>query len=132
VAAPERVRPERGRRGGLARRVPGADALGNLVRPFHKTGRYYLQSWRDYLGATPQDLPVARPTVAVAAQAFWDELALIGLLARWPVSEPRAFQRITDEVLDGSSSTVAKAIWMSHSAFSSRPRRWPSPRQGRR
>ena len=101
MAAPERVRPERGRRGGLLRRAPGANALGNLVRPFHKTGRYYLQSWRDYLGATPQDLPLARPTVAVAAQAFWDELVLIGLLARRPVSEPRAFQRITGEVLDG-------------------------------
>jgi hypothetical protein len=100
VAVPERIDGKRQRRRRLRPRPPGTDALVNLVRPFRNTGRYYLQSWRDYLGATPEDLPVARPTPALAVQAFSDELVLLGLLARRPVSEAGAFKRITGEVID--------------------------------
>lgn len=78
---------------------PGVGALGNVITPFAKTGRYYLQSWRDYLDHEPSDLPIARPTVALATQAFRDEIALLGLRMHRPVSEPRAFARITREVV---------------------------------
>nr|WP_310786819.1 hypothetical protein [Mycobacterium sp. Z3061] len=65
------------------------------------TGQYLAQSWRDYLGQTPDELPIARPTVALAAQAFRDEVVLMGLKARRPVSRPEVFDRITREVLAG-------------------------------
>jgi hypothetical protein len=78
---------------------PGAGALGNAVRPFVKTGRYYTQSWRDYLDHQPSDLPIARPTIALATQALRDEIALLGLRMHRPISDPHSFQRITHEVV---------------------------------
>ncbi|MCH9736581.1 MAG: hypothetical protein K0U78_18835, partial [Actinomycetia bacterium] len=66
---------------------PDAGALGKFVRPFVRTGRYYAQSWRDYLDHEPRGLPVARPTIALAAHAFRDEVVLLGLRARRPVSD---------------------------------------------
>jgi hypothetical protein len=78
---------------------PGAGALGNVIRPFMKTGRYYAQSWRDYVGREPSELPIARPTIALATQAFRDEIALLGLRMHRPISEPHEFQRITREVV---------------------------------
>lgn len=75
--------------------------LGNAVRPFTRTGRYVAQSWRDYLAETPDELPIARPTIALAAQAFRDEVVLMGLKARRPVSPPAAFEHITREVEAG-------------------------------
>jgi hypothetical protein len=56
---------------------PGAGVLGDVVRPFIKTGRYYTQSWRDYLDREPSELPIARPTIALATQAFRDEIAVV-------------------------------------------------------
>lgn len=84
---------------GSRRLPPGAGALGNLVRPFVKTGRYYAQSWRNYLGHEPSELPIARPTIALATQAFRDEIALLGLRMHRPISDPGSFQRITREVV---------------------------------
>ncbi len=81
--------------------VPGVGGLGGAVLPFTQTGRYFAQSWRDYLGQPPDDLPIARPTIALAAQAFRDEVVLVGLKARRPVSRPDAFKRITREVATG-------------------------------
>jgi pimeloyl-ACP methyl ester carboxylesterase len=77
------------------------DGLGVAVEPFMHTGRYFAQSWRDYLGQAPDELPIARPTIALAAQAFRDEVVLMGLKARRPVSRPEAFDRITREVVAG-------------------------------
>lgn len=76
-------------------------ALGSAVQPFTHTGRYVAQSWREYVGQEPGALPIARPTLALAAQAFRDEVVLMGLRARRPVSRPEEFARITDEVLAG-------------------------------
>ena len=42
--------------------APGAAVLGTVVRPFENAGRYYTQSWRDYLDGEPGELPLARPT----------------------------------------------------------------------
>lgn len=68
------------------------------MRPFARTGRYYSQSWRDYLDRSATELPIARPTVALTAQAFRDEVVLAGLRLRRPVSDPVNFERITREV----------------------------------
>lgn len=75
--------------------------LGGAIRPFTHTGRYFAQSWRDYLAHEPSELPIARPTIALAAQAFRDEVVLAGLKARRPVSRPEGFERITREVIAG-------------------------------
>lgn len=78
--------------------LPGP--LGNLLRPFDRTGRFYAQSWRDYLAPPDSALPIARPTVALASHAFRDELVLLGLRAQRPLSDPEQFERITGEVVD--------------------------------
>ncbi|BBZ38933.1 alpha/beta hydrolase family protein [Mycobacterium conspicuum] len=79
-------------------RLPHQVAAG-AVGPFARTGRYVAQSWRDYLDGEADGLPLARPTMALAAQAFRDEVVLLGLKARRPVSRPRVFERINDEVV---------------------------------
>ena len=88
--------PTSGARRGQA---PGAQVLGALVGPVTKTGGYYARSWRDYLGKNERELPIARPTISLAAHAFRDEIVLLGLRMRRPVSDERAFARINDEVL---------------------------------
>jgi hypothetical protein len=75
--------------------------MGGAVRPLLHTGRYYARSWRDHLDQGLADLPVARPTVAQAAQAFRDEIVLMGLKVRRPVSDPAVFERIGREVAAG-------------------------------
>ncbi|EUA88328.1 hypothetical protein I551_5225 [Mycobacterium ulcerans str. Harvey] len=72
--------------------------MGSVVTPFVHTGRYFAESWRDYLDQDSDGLPIARPTIALAAQAFRDEIVLMGLKARRPVSDPHVFERIDDEV----------------------------------
>lgn len=69
------------------------------VRPAWRTGTYVAKAWSDYLSSERGDLPVKRPTVALAAQAFRDEVVLAGLKIRRPVSRPVAFERINDEVV---------------------------------
>ena len=76
----------------------GVAGLGSAVKPFMRTGIYFAQSWHDYLDQHRNGLPIARPTIALAAQAFRDEVVLMGLKARRPVSRPRAFERIDREV----------------------------------
>jgi hypothetical protein len=80
---------------------PGVAGLGSAVRPFTHTGLYFARSWRDYLDQAPDELPIARPTIALAAQAFRDEVVLMGLKARRPVSRGDVFDRITREVVAG-------------------------------
>jgi hypothetical protein len=65
------------------------------------TGLYFAESWRDYLGQAPDELPIARPTIALAAQVFRDEIVLMGLKARRPVSRPDVFECVTREVVTG-------------------------------
>ncbi|HUH69721.1 MAG TPA: hypothetical protein VLZ05_13130 [Mycobacterium sp.] len=78
--------------------APVVGGLGSAVRPFMHTGQYFVRSWRDYLDQEPDGLPIARPTIALTAQAFRDEIVLMGLKARRPVSRPREFERISREV----------------------------------
>ncbi|WP_293043739.1 hypothetical protein [Mycobacterium sp.] len=78
-----------------------ASGVGGAIKPFTHTGQYIAESWRDYRGRGSDELPIARPTVALAAQAFRDEVVLMGLKARRPVTRPEAFDHITDEVVAG-------------------------------
>jgi hypothetical protein len=78
---------------------PGAGGLGSVTRPLMHTGLYSAQSRRDYLDQEPDGLPIARPTIALAAQAFRDEVVLMGLKARRPVSRPHVYERINQEVV---------------------------------
>ena len=81
----------------LTLEVPGP--LGDIIRPLRRTGRYYARSWREYLDRQPGGLPVARPTIALAAHAFRDEVVLLGLRAHRPLSDPQAFERINRELV---------------------------------
>ena len=76
----------------------GAGPLHYAVRPFRRTGRYYARTWRDYLGNQPDELPVALPTLALAAQAFRDEIVLTAFRVFRPVSDTPVFERINREV----------------------------------
>lgn len=76
----------------------GPGPLDYVVRPFRRTGRYYARSWRDYLDRQPDELPIARPTLALAAQAFRDEIVLTGFRMFRPVSDAPVFERINAEV----------------------------------
>jgi hypothetical protein len=69
------------------------------ARPFMHTGLYFAQSSRDCLDQEPHGLPIARPTIALAAQALRDEVVLMGLKARRPISQPRVYERINQEVV---------------------------------
>ncbi|MDT5223611.1 MAG: hypothetical protein QOG19_1018 [Mycobacterium sp.] len=96
MAAP--VKDDDQRRSKVARRLLAGSVAG-AVRPFARTGRYYAQSWQAYRDDTADELPLVRPTAALAAQAFRDEVVLAGLKVRRPVSQPREFARINDEVV---------------------------------
>jgi len=56
----------------------GANPLLQALGAFTRTGGFYARSWGNYLDRQPDELPVARPTLALAAQAFRDEILLAG------------------------------------------------------
>ncbi|MCB0925360.1 MAG: hypothetical protein KDB50_12585 [Mycobacterium sp.] len=72
----------------------------NIVSPFTRAGRYYARSWGAFLGGSDGDVPVARPTLSLATHALRDELVLLGLLWRRPLSDPQAYQRINAEITE--------------------------------
>ena len=72
--------------------------LANIVGPFTKAGSYYARSWGAYLGGAPSELPLARPTLSLASHALRDELVLVGLLLRRPLSDPSTYEQMNDEV----------------------------------
>ena len=74
--------------------------LAGIVGPFTKAGGYYARSWGAYLGGTRNELPVARPTLSLATHALRDELVLVGLLWKRPLSDPAAYERIDGEVAE--------------------------------
>lgn len=78
---------------------PFAGAAGSAVRPITRAVGYYAQIWRQYLDHEPHDLPIARPTLALAAHALRDEIVLLGLRARRPVGDVGSFERINDEII---------------------------------
>jgi len=72
--------------------------LATVVGPFTKAGSYYARSWGAYLGGARSELPLARPTLSLASHALRDELVLVGLLMRRPLSDPAAYGQMNDEV----------------------------------
>ena len=89
--------------------------LGNIVGPFTgsfvKAGGYYARSWSAYLGGAQSELPTARPTLSLAAHALRDELVLVGLLWRRPLSDPAAYEEINREV-HGAVDFYRKQGWL--------------------
>ena len=55
-----------------------ANPLSQVLGPFTRTGGFYARSWGTYLDREPGELPVARPTIALATHAFRDEIVLAG------------------------------------------------------
>ncbi|ORA44585.1 alpha/beta hydrolase [Mycolicibacterium chubuense] len=76
----------------------GSRALDHFVRPFQRTGRFYARSWRDFVDRRGDEIPVALPTPALAAQAFRDEIVLTGFRLFRPLSDISVFDRINAEV----------------------------------
>ena len=74
------------------------NALENIVGSFTKAGGFYARSWGAYLGGGRSELPVARPTLSLATHALRDELVLVGLLWRRPLSDPDEYTLINREV----------------------------------
>lgn len=99
-----------------SRRMPSLPwAVGSAVRPVARTVDYYAQAWRGFLNDDPRDLPIARPTLALAAHALRDEIVLLGLRARRPVSDVRSFERIDAEVL-AALDFYGKRGWLKNPA----------------
>ncbi len=69
---------DHGGRGVADRRPSGAGPLRQVLRPFARTAGFYARSWGRYLDREPDKLPVARPTSALATQAFFDEIIALG------------------------------------------------------
>jgi hypothetical protein len=82
------------------RRQGGAGSLTNIVAPFTRAGGYYARRWGAYLGGAGGELPVARPTLSLATHALRDEIVLVGLRWRRPLSDARVYERINREVAD--------------------------------
>lgn len=79
---------------------PGAGApLANIVAPFTKTAGYYARSWGAYLEGGSGELPVARPTLSLATHALRDEIVLVGLRMRRPLSDATVYDKINAEVV---------------------------------
>lgn len=78
------------------RKNPLSDITGSFV----KAGGYYARSWSAYLGGGQGELPKARPTLSLATHALRDELVLVGLLWRRPLSDPEAYEQINREVTE--------------------------------
>lgn len=78
---------------GRARRLAGpADLTTPFIRAREFLGRRSRES--DH----PAELPIARPSVAVARQVFFDEVVLLGMRMFLPVGEPHAAARVDREV----------------------------------
>ncbi len=104
---------DKGRQLGVPYQRPRrAGPVQNALRPFARTGGFYAQSWRHYLDRQPDELPVTRPTLALAAQAFGDEIVLLGLRLLLPVSsDPNAVARVKREVI-AALELYGQAGWL--------------------
>jgi pimeloyl-ACP methyl ester carboxylesterase len=96
IAPPDANRERGGIPGRLGiRALPLAQAL----RPFTRTGGFYARSWATYLDRQPDELPIARPTFALAAQAFSDEIVLLGFHLLRSAPNATRLERIQREVI---------------------------------
>ncbi|TDO10240.1 MULTISPECIES: S9 family peptidase [Mycobacteriaceae] len=81
------------------RKPASANPLANIVAPFTKAGGYYARSWGAYLDGGSDELPVARPTLSLATHALRDEIVLVGLRLRRPLSDATVYEHINTEVI---------------------------------
>ena len=81
------------------RRPASSNPLAQVLGPFTRTGGFYARSWGAYLDRQPDELPVARPTIALAAQAFRDEIVLAGFSLLRSAPDLTTLERIDREVL---------------------------------
>ncbi len=73
--------------------------LRSAMTPATRTVGYYARSWRRYLrGDNPGDLPVARPTMSLAREAFRDEIVLGVFRMLRPGAQPEVLDRVEREV----------------------------------
>ncbi len=84
----------------IGRAAGNGSPLTNIVGPFSKAGGYYARSWGAYLDGGRGELPVARPTISLATHALRDEIVLVGLRWRRPLSDPDIYERINREVIE--------------------------------
>ncbi len=80
-------------------RGSGANPLLQALGPFTRTGGFYARSWGTYLDRQPDELPVARPTIALAAQALRDEILLAGFSFLRSTPNATTLERIDRELL---------------------------------
>src|SRR3954449_3678094 len=73
--------------------------LAQVLRPFTRTGGFYARSWATYLDRQPDELPVTRPTLALAAQALSDEIVLLGFHLVRSAPDATRLDRIDREVI---------------------------------
>ena len=84
----------------------------NAIRPITRASSFYASSWHRYL--TQQaggDLPVLRPTAALAAHAFRDEIVLAGFRMLRPAGDERYFDRAEREVI-AALDLYTQAGWL--------------------
>ena len=84
---------------GRDRRRASASPLSQVLGPFTRTGGFYARSWGAYLDREPGELPVARPTLALATQAFFDEIVLTGFRLLRSAPDATRLEWITREVI---------------------------------
>jgi hypothetical protein len=77
----------------------GVGLLWQALGPFTRTGGFYARSWADYLDRQPGELPAARPSIALAAQAFGDEIVLLGFHLLRSAPDAQRLERISGEVI---------------------------------
>jgi hypothetical protein len=65
----------------------------------------------DLIGGARSELPLARPTLSLASHALRDELVLVGLLWRRPLSDPTAYEQMNDEVRE-ATEFYGKQGWL--------------------
>ncbi len=81
-----------------SRKAP--NRLRSAMSPLPRAGGFYARSWRDYLvRRDDDDLPVVRPTVALAGHAFLDEIVLAGFRILRSSIDPADLQRIERETI---------------------------------
>ena len=88
-----------------------ANPLAQVLGPFTRTGGFYARSWGTYLDRQPDELPVARPTIALAAQAFRDEILLAGFSLLRHAPDAKTLERIDREVLAAQEFYASKG-WL--------------------
>jgi hypothetical protein len=90
---------DHGGRSVAGQRRGSAGPLWQVVGPFTRTSGFYARSWADYLDRQPSELPVARPSITLAAQAFLDEIVLLGFHLLRSAPDAAKLERINREVI---------------------------------